>query len=358
MTASLSGALAWTRLGCLGVTTAAVALLGDVEVARACSWPACSVPLRLPGIEFIPGNLVRFEVTADNPGAMSLRTEAGEPIPASLRTIGGDLVFAPEAPIAPFTTVVLDYEQACYPGYGGEPAPPGQFTFQTLEHAQITLQPGSLYVGEYGVASPGDESSERGFVRVRMVPVADYAAHHLMTHTLTVDGQSGGSWPRAGADVQFDIGSYCHSDYDGFQYNSCGGLDAVPEGRHTLSLQTKILGYEGEIAPLTLEIETRCPGAGGLFDPETSSTPPESSGEEPAAGAEGSAVTQTGDADPSVENGVPAASDADAFDDVRRADACALRGGSTPSSAAGGALLMLGLAGWYRRRSRRDSRGS
>jgi hypothetical protein len=329
----------WVCRGGLGATVAAVVLLAPVEEAQACSLPACSEPVRLSGMQAVPGNLVYFEVTANEPGAMVLRTEAGEPIPASIRTIGNDRVFAPDAPIAPETNVVLEYELSCYDGT--EPPERGEFAFRTFEHLPVTLQPGRLFVEEYGVASPGQENSEHGFVRVKLQPSVNYAAEHLMTHTLSIDGEPSSPWPLVGSAWQVSLDSYCRPPYTEVQYDSCGSLWSVPEGRHTLTLQTHVLGQEAQPEPLTLEIETRCP------TPETETGGDPGPGEAGAGGEDPPADPNPDDASGEATTGGPAAPR-----ETRDVASCALPAGRDASSAAGTALLVLGALGVARRRGR------
>src|SRR5688572_15506772 len=286
----------------LGATAAAAALLAPAKEAMACSFPACSPPVRLSGMQFVPGNLVYFEVTTDTPGAMSLRTEAGEPIAASIRTIGNDRVFAPDAPIAPETNLVLEYEESCYDG--SEAPVLGEFAFRTFEHLPITLQPGELFVAEYGVAYPGQGNNEFGFVRVQVRPSADYAAEHLMTHTLSIDGA--GSWSLVGSAWLVSIETRCEQQYSDIQYDSCGGVWAVPEGRHTLELKTHILGQDTPLEPLTLEIETRCPKPDTEIESDGNDDGDDNDGDDPAPTGE-----DTDDATPTGQDGDALPPDAD-----------------------------------------------
>lgn len=323
---------------------AAVVLLAPSKQALACSLPACSPPVRLAGMEYVPGNLVYFEVTADTPGTITLRTEAGDPIPASIRTIGGDRVFAPDAPIAPETNVVLEYEEACY----GDVVSPAvkQFAFRTMEHLPITLQPARLFVAEYGVASPGVEDSERAFVRVELEPSAGHAAEHLLRHTLTIDGQRYSTGPLVGSAWRVGVESACQRQFTEIQYSPCGGVSLVPEGRHTLVLQTHIVGDDTSFEPLTLEVETRCPGteANADGDPEPAPGGPDAGQADPAP-SHGFAADDIGD---------PVTPDAtgrvDLSDDVQVSSSCALSLGHETSSAAGAALLALAALGVGRRR--------
>lgn len=294
----------WGRWG-LGATVAAAASIAPIEEAVACTVPACDAPVRLEAMEDVPGNLVYFEITTDTPRGLALRTEAGEPIPASIRTIGNDQVFAPDAPIAPYTSVVLEYEEVCL---GGSTPERREFAFRTAEHVPVTLQPGRLFVREYGVESPGRSYSEHSFVRVQLEANANYAAHHLMTSTLTIDGQPWSPWPLVGLNWRVSIDTFCPPGGGSteIEYDSCGGIGSVPPGAHTLELRSHILGHDTP-EPLSLEIVTTCP------DPSN---------------------------DPDV-----------ATREVRDA-ACALHGGRVASGAGGSAWLLVGALAMVLRRRR------
>jgi MYXO-CTERM domain-containing protein len=296
----------WIRGGSVGVA-AAVAVVGRVETAAACRFP-CESPVRLQGMEYVPGNLVYFQVTADNPGSMALRTDVGEPIPASLRTMGGGRVFAPDAPIEPGTNVVLEYALVCYPGSDidreGDVPTLGEFAFETSDHAPLTVQEGSMYVEEYGIELPAGTSQELAFVRVRpWVPSVDASAEHLVTYTLRVDGEPWSAFAFEGSHWQVSIESQCGVENDEYPRDSCGGISFVSVGHHTLELTPHVAGYEGEIAPMTLEIETRCPSDDGSLASRSCSL---QRGRSPA--------------------------------------------GRVPSSGMGAALLALGAVAWVRRR--------
>jgi hypothetical protein len=302
------------RLAALGVVTTAVALFAVVETASACLTDACDPPVRLAAMEFVPGNLVYFEITAENPAAMTMRTAAGEPIPASIRTIGNDRVFAPDAPIPPETDVVLEYEESCHSS-STQPPGRGEFAFRTVEHRPVTFQPGHLFLDEYGVAAPG-QGLERAFVRVRLQPMAD--AEHLMRHALSVDGHPLRAWPLFGSAWQASVDTYCLEGYPEIYFDSCGGVSHVPEGRHTLILTSHVIGHDVPLEPLTLEVETRCP---------------------------------TADAD-----APPADGDDEAPSEVREGASCAVPGGRAASSHAATALLVLAALA-VARGTRRSMRG-
>jgi hypothetical protein len=269
---------AW--VGC----AAASVVLGRAAPASACSFAAYGVPVRLEGMEYIPGNLVYFEVAVEDPGLMSLRTEAGAPIPASVREIGGTRVFAPDEPIAPGTSVVLEYDWNCYRGCESEnegPARPGQeFAFQTYEHLPLTLQPGVLWVEEHGVEMYGYEPIMTfGFVRARLrSPSVEGSAEHLMSHVLYIDGEVWDSFGFVGSNWTVKVASFCGPGQRWQEVNrdSCGGVSAVPVGHHTLEVHTRVAGYEGEIAPITLDIETTCSSEDDPRPTENSALPSES----------------------------------------------------------------------------------
>jgi hypothetical protein len=316
---------------------AALGVFSQLDAASACLTAACQPPLQLPAETFMPGNLVYFEVTAEAPGSITLRTEAGEPIPASIRMIGGARVFAPEAPIPPETAVILEYELYCQPGYDND-RPPGTFEFRTTEFSAIVLQPARLFVQEYGVAYPGVQGNERAFVRLGMdTPDPSYSIPHLLTHTATVDGVSIGSWPMIGNITQLEVGSRCLPQSAEVGTDSCGSLVAVPVGRHTVSVQTRVVGYEGVIPPVTIEIETKCPADGDAPVPTEPDAPsePQQDPAPPPAGVDDEAVPETGN----VSSDLDGAS-------------CAVASGTVTPKSFAASLLALGIVAW-RRRARR-----
>jgi MYXO-CTERM domain-containing protein len=330
--------------------SAVAAVLGPIDVARACSLPSCGPPIVIPTTSYIPGNLVYFEVAVDAPGPMTLRTAEGDPIPASLRTIGHDRVFAPDAPIPPGTAVVLEYALFCH---GDEAPPNGTFEFWTVADSSIELQPARLYMDEYGIAHPGVEHDEVAFVRLGMTsPDLNNSATHLMSHRVTVDGQSVRGWVTPGALTPVEINTDCRPQQAEMEISSCGTLESVPAGPHTVAVQTRVLGYDGVIAPVTFEIETRCPEAGvGLLPPLPIPAPVDAGSpiEAPVNGTDSPPDTTT----PSVAAPVSMPSPSDSGSSSEVGDAgCALRAGTESSSTSGGlALLALALVGW-RRRSR------
>ena len=245
------------------VACAPLTVLGQVDAASACSIDPCVPPVRLPSTSEMPGNLVYFEVTADAPGSITLRTAAGEPIPAGIRTIGSDRVFTPDAPIAEATDVVLEFELACSGDAVASGRGPGTFEFRTYNFRSVVLAPARLFVREYGVSDPGIESYETAFVRLGMdSPDVNHTATHLMTHTATVDGQVVSRWPMLGElERQLSIQSSCQPRQVEADFDSCDTLWTVPVGRHTVTVQTRVLGHEEAIAPVTIEVETTCPEA-------------------------------------------------------------------------------------------------
>src|SRR6187399_1877938 len=95
---------AWIRVA--GPTLLGCAVLKLASPAEACSIPICTTPVRLPTGGRMAGDHFYFKVIDVDPGVLSLRTAEGEPIAASIRTIGNDRVFAPEQPLAAGTSVV------------------------------------------------------------------------------------------------------------------------------------------------------------------------------------------------------------------------------------------------------------
>lgn len=240
------------------VTLAAITLL-PAGPAYACSQDPC--PL---GVEFfpegmkIPGNLVYFKMSRGGPTELSLATQRGEPIAASIRTIGTDIVFAPDADIPAGTNVVLSFVPTCAlePSVGLEPV---TFEFTTIEPREIELTEADLTIVESG------ETTEEGdllrYVDLKFEsPDANGALAHLTNFEATIDditywvtGVEGGPGVR--------VASRCTragKPYDMDATTSCGNIQEVKSGRHTVKLTARAVGIEQPIAVLEREVTTTC----------------------------------------------------------------------------------------------------
>src|SRR4051812_37448205 len=131
-----AGRSSWLTLLGLGV----VAVVGRAGDARACS-PPCETSVAVPLVASMPGNLVSFRVTLDNPETLSLATAAGAPILTHIVTRAGDRLFEPVEPFGAESSLVLTYTRC-----PGDVAQLGEFAFTTDEPSDIELRPSALDV--------------------------------------------------------------------------------------------------------------------------------------------------------------------------------------------------------------------
>ena len=93
-----------------------------------------------------------------NPGELKLHTKTGEPLAASIRTIGKDQVFAPDAPIPENTEVVLEYSSDC--------GVPSSYEFVAAAPGSIALRPAGHVIQEQDLSDPGQPGA-LSFIRLR-----------------------------------------------------------------------------------------------------------------------------------------------------------------------------------------------
>jgi hypothetical protein len=319
--------------------------------SSACSQPLCPSSVRLAPTPYLPGNLVYFQIVGEDPPAIALRTAEGEPIAASIRTIGNDRVFAPEQPIAEGTQLVLEYSIECI----GE-APPQAYEFMTTAPAEIELMPARLEVEEKGVKQPGRDG-ETSFVRVRHWPGdANGAASSLMNHAYTVDGVP--VWHRQldGVDL-IEVPVACRPQVSDTLSDTCGRLYATPPGTHTVEVSTHVVGATTQPEPVRLVVEVQCP------DEEAADS---SDDDPPQATILDQEMARR--SEPTEETALPAGlsvGDVESGDDVvpdpaatpvaaSNGGGCALGGSGAP--AGGGGLLLLVAASMLARARRRSLR--
>ena len=227
----------------------------------------------------IPGNLVFFKLlTGGEPGNLELRTKDGKRVPASIRTIGSDRVFAPDSPVANGTDLLLSFESRCE--RLREKPWPVTYSFKVGPSATQELRPPELGVIEVGTRYPGT-SNEAGFVRLEYFePDAASTSHHLIDTEVTIDGRP----------FQFDPGpfsslptitvvSHCvirgTSSQGGWVLDSCDKLRSVPPGEHTLTVKPHVVGNTNDPPPASIRVRTTCP-RGLLAHPDFSGALPSS----------------------------------------------------------------------------------
>lgn len=203
----------------------------------------------------MPGNLVSFEVTQEDPGTLLLETQAGEPVATHIVTRGGDRLFEPIAAIPAGTSLVLTY--AVCPG--AQSSQVGRYAFTTSEPDTVELQAAKLDLIERGVAFTDNPEQASAFVRLRYSsPDFRGTAQHLVRHTATVDGHPVGITETNGLVIH--VPTQCRLNVDGFTVGMCGDLASVPPGVHTVEVQSHVLGRETDPVAVQLSIETQCPG--------------------------------------------------------------------------------------------------
>jgi MYXO-CTERM domain-containing protein len=264
---------------------AVLVTLVRVPEARACSFDTCPSPVRLVSTRAdIPANLIFFKVLVEDPGPLELRMADGTLVPASIRMIGPDRVYAPDAPPAPGQPLTLQFRAVCHSAIPGRPAPPPEsrtFEFRVGPAREVALRAPSLKIVETAVSHRGVSAEQSVIVRFRYdSPDRTGNMEHLTDTLFTIDGMGFGS----GLDTV--VRSYCgqHRSVP----DSCGHFSDVPGRPYMLQARTRIVG-EREFVD-EVPIDTSCAQIAAL--PDAQAEQPLSGGcgvggGGPAAGATG-----------------------------------------------------------------------
>jgi hypothetical protein len=221
--------------------------------ASACAGPECTAPVRLPALTSMPGNLVYFQVFPEDPGVLTLRTAGGEPIAASIQTLGADRVFAPEAAIPANTDVVLEYRESCFDGPASATS---SFAFATTEAAAVELRPAQLTLEEKGVLYANRQVTAV-FVRLRHLnPVANAAGLPLLDTQAWVDGEHAQQIQSA----ELELVAPCPS-LSGLDIDSCNPPILLDPGVHSVEVRSHLVGQTTQPEPARLEVDLRCPAS-------------------------------------------------------------------------------------------------
>jgi hypothetical protein len=293
----------------------------------------------------MPGNLVYFKVLDADPGLLALRTAAGEPIAASIRTIGNDRVFAPDQPIAATTELVLEYSSAC-----GLERQAQTFEFMADQPEEIDLAPAQLEVVEQGLAYPGVAGSEASFVRIRHhTGDQNGAASALMTHTFRVDGLPA-RMIEINSQHLVELSAKCAPADRETLVDTCGTVYSVTPGRHTVEARTTIVGQLTQPEPVRLEVDVVCPGDSTLTAPDEISTSGSNARADVDHGAQ-ALDTASADVAPLETRGLPAEGEpaASSSDGGCTLAAAPARSASSPLAAGLGALLLMSVVARRRR---------
>lgn len=292
----------------------ALAVLQQAPRAMACS-RACSAPVQLPRGAELPGNMLYFKLLSDSPGELLLRTAAGEPIAAGVRTIANDRVFAPEAPVPAGTELVLEYTSDC--GVASE------FELIAAPHGELELRPAALVIDEQGLQNPG-QLGEISFLRLRYYsPDVNGLAASLMSHRFTLDGHPVDTVTIDGTEL-IQVATACRPLLDEPLIDTCGFLRQVMPGLHTVVATTTIVGQATQPEPVTLEVEVSC-GEGSVVDEAPA---------EPSLPAIDTRVTSDGTPPP-----LPAPPASSSEPRASEASGCSLTAAPASSAVGGGAWI-------------------
>lgn len=247
------------RLLCSAFVISGTVLYLDAP-ARACGEPDCFDPVRLLGQEGseIPGNLVFFEVLSNDPGTLTLRTRAGQPIAASTRMMGDDLVFAPVQTIPAGTEVELVFTVQCRSGT--EPPREKVYPFRAGPEVNVIPQPAEIEIISQGIGYPERLAERHGFVELLYrSPNFSGDGAHLENHFATIDGDritSRQTSPTSTLEVH--IRSSCDPGDTEVERDSCGDIYGVPPGSHVVEFWTEVVGQNGPSERVRKLIETSC----------------------------------------------------------------------------------------------------
>lgn len=251
----------------------------------------------------VAGNLVYFKVLATEPGRLELVTAKGGRVPASIRRIGPDRVFAPEKPLPAGQELVLHYQQHC----SGKLTDRKQ-AFRTAAPAQPKLRAAELQITEQGTRYPGDARNESRFYRVQYyAPEETAVATHLLETTFRIDGR------RLELEKPFPempivlIEAWCNPEWaTGWHVDTCGRLHHIPVGEHTLTADSHFVGHDATVAAVSTRLTFEC--GGSLPRPaSTPSAPPEAPtpSARPAASASPAPPRGTGSFSCAIEHQTP-----------------------------------------------------
>lgn len=222
--------------------------------AFACSQvPTCAPPVRLfPEGARVPGNLVYFKVTAADPGVLTLRASDGRVVPASIRTIGLDRVFAPDADLPPHQRLELEYSTVCPLPVGPQPAQ-GRFAFTTSEPQPLEMPTPrlTLEVLDEDSDHPAAHGIAAAYATLKYEAICQScsAAHLTDTH---FGGHEG--WGHVRQD-RIDLLTTC----EGLQVaDSCTGEAFAPPGRYKVEAWSSVVGAPREPAHAVREVELQC----------------------------------------------------------------------------------------------------
>jgi hypothetical protein len=318
------------------VAGTAVLALSQESSASACSLSPCSASVRVPNETLIPGNLVYFEVLADD-ASLALHTSAGVPIAAQVRDLGGKRVFVPDETIPELSEVVLEYTTVCIGDFG--PDIPSTFTFTTSAAAEVKLRPATLELRERGIEYL-PRAEEHSFVRLLYgTPDATGSAAQLLTTEATVDGDAL-HFVDVGGLSMVELSTRCSPPANERLIDTCGIVLSVPPGKHVVEVRTAVLGQANDPEPARLEVDVSCPSS-ATTDAGDSPKPAPTGNTQHAEQLDDTPARTDTSTPPSRKTSVPSGPDVVA---TPNDSGCALSAHDSAGSRGAGALAAVALA--------------
>lgn len=216
---------------------------------------ACVVPVRLfPEGMAIPGNSIYFKVASFPRPALELRTDDGELVPSSMRMIGSDLVFAPDAELPAGLSLALVYTTVC-PYEAGLGPGPQQETFAFTTRAPMAIRvPDEGELTAYGAGREElDDPAGSVIAAAEYRPPYDESVAHLLTHHATIDSYPVGF--SASDDDALIVKAVSSCEVKGPMSESCGPYE-VDFGRHRIAAWTTVVGAETQPHGSTVTVTT------------------------------------------------------------------------------------------------------
>lgn len=242
------------------LTAVAGAVIAE-RPANACMVLPCAPPIRLfhtnsvPGdTVLVPGDTVYFRILESDPGLLSLETADGTPIPASTKTIGGDLIFAPDTALPGNLKVRLHYNEICRYGEARKAGQPNVFDFTTYDPFPYNPSPQKVAILEHGVLQL-DSDYDTVFAQVGYWMPNEYGKFpHLVDVSVSVDGKAF----RIEGNNGLTLNSYCPLIVDPWVKDTCGRYIAAPAGKHTVTFQASVVGFAPDPDPISITVDTSC----------------------------------------------------------------------------------------------------
>jgi hypothetical protein len=226
-----------------------VFVVGASAPALACSIAPCGET----GVRLIPNGPVSvdelyFEVLVEQPRELVLRDVAtGARIPTSIRTLGNARVFAPDATLTPGQEVELLATTDC------ETTMARRYTL-TQAVARDGSAPLVTALAQGLRETDGEPRTTYSFVELSYL--AKGSPESQTDVSVMVDGRAFWSLYGAPQAQSFAVRAYCNGAFD----EVCGRQGSWEPGRHTVTIETKVVGQAPRVQ--SLEVDLDCDDGG------------------------------------------------------------------------------------------------